>query len=396
MSLAETAELIPGKTYTLWLPVMAQKGLMVIHTGDLYYSYPSAALDRFYQIRSHISNLPSKLESEDRLKGFEIEVEINVYYSEIESAKPESREKQFLPGYYNQIRKIDQKIFDSHKAGEFRRDATGSWWKKQVVRISNLVISMLLYHKKIKREEPPIKIIFKIEESLPNGLCRFATKSNTSKELSEFENDIYRQIKFHFHEDHFHDSEMIIAEPYVGTCSIKEDNNEALLYYITACHKLLTTTLHGLYQDYREIDIATEDVNRKRRRIVRRNKLKFYDKCHDLVGQWVFLRTLLTSPQNKCCKPEAYPSDKAKDYSLIARNIENVKEGVEALRNKIRHHHDERNLHAANRTNRLNTRLAWLSLSLGIISVALALLSFDEIKDDVFNWIKESISQLPF
>ena len=134
--------------------------------------------------------------------------------------------------------------------------------------------------------------------------------------------------------------------------------------------------LNSLYLDYKGIDTKPSLQNRRQRKNVRENKLRFYDKCHDLIGQWVFLQTLLTSPQNSLCRADAPSNPGVKDYSVIARNLANIKDGTEALRNKVRHHHDDENLHAANRATRLSLRLAWLSLVLGLLRILLALLSF--------------------
>lgn len=113
-----------------------------------------------------------------------------------------------------------------------------------------------------------------------------------------------------------------------------------------------------------------------KKRKLKRKKLKFYEDCHNLIGRWVFVQTLLGSPENAICRSYASREAKGRKYAAMARNIANVRQGAEAIRDKVKHHHDEENLRMAGRINRLNTILA-------VLSVLLALLSFDTFRKPV-------------
>lgn len=168
---------------------------------------------------------------------------------------------------------------------------------------------------------------------------------------------------------------------------IQVDDNRGLLHYIEKFHEIITKEIDTLYQDYKIID--TPNRNKKKdenisKKEAKKRILKFYDNCYNLIGLGVFVQSLLNCIQNKVCRLDnsgsQLPEHAKKKYQSYASNMVNAKAGVEALRSKIKHHHDDENLRKAN-------NISHISLFLGIISIVLAIFSFEAVRTPVYKMI---------
>lgn len=378
-----------------WLPFIAQDRLRLLSNHKLYCSYPSSDADIFYHISSEVLN-PGIAEKTSP-KGLIFELHITLYHSEIKTFDRNSgnpfgnnrdtddkkntddpkKDNPYHPPRYNRIKKIPKEVYEQFRTN-FESCAERKWYKRPTGYLSDYIIAMKVYRMGISKISETWTITLTLEDYTSGGIAVFKVETDADRQLVESINrDIYRQIKFHFHEDHYHSPGGIGCTPLETDTDIHKKDNDALLHYIDFFHDTLTLGLHTLYEDYREVDSRQNLTKRLlKKRKLKRKKLKFYEDCHNLIGRWVFVQTLLGSPENAICRSYASREAKGRKYAAMARNIANVRQGAEAIRDKVKHHHDEENLRLAGRINRLNTILA-------VLSVMLALLSFDTIRKPV-------------
>lgn len=375
-----------------WLPYIAQDKPRLLSNHKLHCSYPSSDADIFYHISSEVLN-PEDAERTS-LKGLIFELHVNLYRSEVKirdirtngtpDNNPDTGKKKtrggkdknpYYPPRYNTIKKISEEVYQQLSTN-FESGVERKWYRKPTGYLSDYIIAMKVYRMGISKISETLSIKLTLEDYTSGGIAVFNVETDADRQLVEsIHKDIYRQIKFHFHEDHYHTAGGIGCTPLETDADIHKKDNDALLHYIGFFHDTLTRGLHTLYEDYREIDTRQNLTKRLlKKRKLKRKKLKFYEDCHNLIGQWVFVQTLLGPPENAICRSYASREAKERKYAAIARNIANVRQGAEAIRDKVRHHHDEENLRLANRVNNLNTFLA-------ILSVLLALLSFEPIRN---------------
>lgn len=384
----------PPMRHAYWLPAMAQEGPEVSDHRICYRSYPSRDLDIFMHMRSELSMPEKKLSESSQLKGLKIDITVNLY----RSIKVSQQLREGIdPGRisifntYNTIRDITKEEYN--RLLDIDPDHSGhGLFRRQWLKLKEYIISYRLLRQRIKPLGDPLHVTLSLCHYLRCGVAEFKIENCDSPEyLDMVRENLYHQVKSHFHTDHYHKPGTVLAP----SCSINDNtpitqpDNGPLLHYIAACHDTMTRSLHGLYADYKYIDThpLKKPTTRLKGKEATRLKLEFYESCYNLIGQWVFVQTLLNSSLNTCCRISGGKTVNGRDYGIIANNLSNVRLGVEALRNKIRYHHDEENLRATNRSNRLNTCLAWLSVILGILSVILALLCFQSVKDWAYNRI---------
>lgn len=370
--------------HAYWLPAMAQEGPAVFDRRTCYRSYPSRDLDIFMHMRSELSMPENTLSGSFPLQGLRIDITVNLYRS-IKVARQLRGNTD--PGRFPDFNTIiDITEDDYNRLLDIYPDYSGHHFcRRQWLRLKEYLISYRILSRRIKPLAPPMHVTLRLDRYLRCGIAEFTIENCDSTEyLDMVRENLYHQVKSHFHTDHYHKSGTVLA----SSCRINDgtditqDDNAPLLHYISSCHDTMTRTLHGLYADYKYID--THPLKKPDGRIkgkeATRLKLEFYESCYNLIGQWVFVQTLLNSRHNTCCRLSGGKTVGGRDYGMIANNLSNVRLGVEALRNKIRYHHDEENLRATNRSNRLNTWLAWISVSLGILSIFLAFFSPPDIK----------------
>lgn len=378
-----------------WLPFIAQDRPRLLTGEKQYCSYPSSDADIFYHISSEVLN--PEVAEKTSPKGLIFELHITLYHSEIKTYDRNSgnpvdnhrntggrkntddpkKDNPYHPPRYNRIKKIPKEVYEQFRTN-FESSGTRQWYKRPAGLLSDYIIAMRVYRMGISKISKTWCITLTLEDYTAGGIAVFKIETDADRQLVEsIYRDIYRQIKFHFHEDHYHSPGGIGCSPYIKDTDIHKKDNDALLHYIGFFHDILTRGLHTLYEDYREVDSRQNLTKRLlKKRKLKRKKLKFYEDCHNLIGQWVFVQTLVGSSENEICRLDTSSKTEDKKYATIARNIANVRRGAEAIRDKVKHHHDEENLRLSSRINHLNTILA-------VLSVMLALLSFDTIRKPV-------------
>lgn len=357
------------KQCVYWLPCMAQDNINVLHEGSLYMQYETQGKAMFYQVHSHVTKPHFHMHSSQPrdFRGLTIKVRITGY-----------RDRNYYNGFDqslfsspgNAIEEITQHKFE-YFADEIFPEKLNNILKKE-------------HKKNIKEKENVIKnhheliLILTLTDYLPSGLSLFSIEVEKDAPFYEKIKDIlYYQVKLHFHQHHFHDkmdktAKAIYISQQDESIDIQVDDNRGLLHYIEKFHEIITKEIDTLYQDYKIIDTPNrhkkkdENISKKE---AKKRILKFYDNCYNLIGLGVFVQSLLNCIQNKVCRLDnsgsQLPEHAKKKYQSYASNMVNAKAGVEALRSKIKHHHDDENLRKAN-------NISHISLFLGIISIVLA------------------------
>lgn len=374
--------------HAYWLPAMAQEGPAVFDHRVCYRSYPSRDLDIFMHMRSELSMPRATLSESSPLEGLKIDITVNLYRSiKVSQQLREGTDPDRISIFntFNTIRDITEEEYN-RLLDNYPDHSGHGLFRRQWLRLKEYIIGYRILSLRIKPLGPPMHVTLRLGHYLRCGIAEFTIENCDSAEyLDMVRENLFHQVKSHFHTDHYHKSGTVLAPScrIDDSSQITKPDNGPLLHYIAACHDTMTRSLHGLYADYKYIDThpLKKPATRLKGKEATRLKLEFYESCYNLIGQWVFVQTLLNSSLNTCCRIPEGKTVGGRDYGIIANNLSNVRLGVEALRNKIRYHHDEENLRTTSRSNRLNTWLAWISVSLGLLSIILALLSFQSVKD---------------
>lgn len=248
---------------------------------------------------------------------------------------------------------------------------------------------------KIEFQAKTTKITLSLEQVSRSGIVMFRVNANeeVTKEFETLSKDLYKQVKSHFHEDHFHDSGILFVNPifFNEECDINRPDNKVLLHYISSSNIKFEDSINNLYSLYQPIDVNPYNKLKKRHsKEIIQKRYAFYDECYKIIGQRVFVQILLDADQNKCCHVDRGYDIDGTDYRKVALGLSNVKNAVEALKNRTKHHHDEEKLRINERTTRHNTQLAWLSVGLGAISL---IASWDSISK-LINSLKDLLLSL--
>lgn len=280
------------KTYIFWLPIIAQDDLMVVRSDDIYTSCPSAQINTFYFLRSHLTYPESNKGSDKKWLDTKITIWMNIYTSDMEFKNSDTDNDPYCPPRYNKVKEISEQVFN-----EFQSDFAISPPRKKLKKLSGWVSDIRnnakVYNKRIRRQGKTYEIQAELKEYLPNGLAKF-TVSSDYEYIDNIVADIYRHVKMHFHYDHYHNYAVNLAPPFSGDCDIVSKDNPALLHYIEYFHNILTTSLHTLYQDYQQIDSNPEISSKQKRKQLRIQKLNFYNNCHDILANLYISRLCLT------------------------------------------------------------------------------------------------------
>lgn len=361
--MAKTQKEINIDRSIFWLPCMAQDNLKITSTGSICMSYPSSVMASFYHIRTLA--VPSKNSDEDNLRGLKIYVHVTAYEDRDIKKKLDSRDSRSLEAV-NKISFIPKSKFKMYANTDWEPHPH-TWKEKRLFR------KFRNQRNRLRKTKEELMLEFTLDDYLPCGLAKFNIKEiRYASFYRQVLVLIYEQIKLHFHTHHFHGCMTHTCSPlYLKTgdadIRIHDNDNPGLLHFIEECHTILTEDVDGLYNEYRSIDSPTDKRSKSERLSnwgKERRKLEFYESCYNLIGQSVFIQSLLNTMQNRCCHPMVYKDNNK--YQIYACNIENARSGAEALMNKIKHHHEVRNLKIA-------TRISYGSIALGILSVVLAL-----------------------
>ena len=373
-----------------WLPCMAQDNLRVLQEGSLYMQYIAQGKSAFYHIHSQIlkSTDESQSTANADYRGLKIKVRITVYQKIDNNRSLLSSNSQSIE---RTIEKISKEKFEYFADETIPSDLTKKSIKREHSKNEN-------DKRKTKKNPDELIVILTLQDYLPSGLASFSIKLKKYASFYEKIKDIlYYHIKLHFHQHHYHDkmdktAKALYIPPQKNEIILQENDNEGLLYYIEKFHEIITREIDTLYQDYKSIDIPNKHKKKSERiskKQAEKMKSKFYDSCYNLIGLSVFVQSLINCVQNKACRlnnPESKLTEsKKKKFQNIASNLINSKAGVDVLRSKTKHHHEDDNLRKAN-------IISYISLGLGIISIILATLSFEFVRNPIYSIIhKEDI-----
>lgn len=269
--------------------------------------------------------------------------------------------------------------------------------KKKYHSIHNRMLWEQIFRKK-RVSLKPINNVQKcklvLTDYLSCGLAEF--KLESEQEIQTNVRDyIIHQVILTFHNHHYQ-AALFLANKSIllKTPKILNDNNNIVLAnYLGTFTKYIEESVDGIYADYRFVDIP-----RSKRRFIERfyisstKEKQFYEACHDILGVLVFLSSLLNSQQNTHWKLDANPkTELEKSRFEEAMILENAKQGVTALLNKVRYHHDRRDYKWA-------TIIGVASLFIGMCSIVLTL-SSQEVRNDIktgWNNMYEDFSDFLF
>ena len=365
-----------------WLPCMAQDNLKIVENNELFMKYDTTEGLGMYLIHTFIDYNPSVKDGDGDFRGLRIKAHV-VYFtlSDLRMLYSKEHYKVVSPS----IKHISRDMFlvftgaplhihGYHKLSDIRRRTTYAAKLKK-------------YRRSFIKQKQDLWLTLTLRDYTKYGLAlfeiffdRFADFYDGIKQI------IYHQVKLHFHKHHFHEmmlktTDALYLDEDHRLSELRIDNNPGLLHYIKNYHDVVKLAIDVLYGYYYSIDSQSKQsdkrVPKKQREEMKRD---FYDASYDLSGMCVFLQNLLNCSENKICRLENSQCGEDKDlkemYQNYANNIANARMGAEALRNKIRYHHDEEELQTAKWISRV-------SLWLGFFSVGLALLSFKTIR----GWI---------
>lgn len=210
------------------------------------------------------------------------------------------------------------------------------------------------------------------------GLAEFKLESDHEIQ-TDVRDYIMHQLIMSFHEHHYHETHFIANKSLqLDTPEVLNDNNNVILAnYLGSFTKYIEESIDGIYADYHSVDIP-----RSKRRFIERfyisstKEKQFYEACHDILGVLVFLSSLLNSQQNTHWKLDAHPQTDLEKFRFEeAMILENAKQGVTALLNKVRYHHDRRDYRWA-------TIIGIAGLIVGVCSIILTL-SSQQVRQDI-------------
>ena len=376
------------KQCVYWLPCMAQDNLAILREGSVYMRYETQGKSMFYHVRSHITKPSFDPYSTGPVdyRNIKIKVRITGYRAR----------DYYLSGYAEPF--SPENAIEEISSDEFYYFAEGKFQNKKNPDSADKDLKKIIKNKQNVIKTPDELVIeLTLIDYLPSGLALFCISIEEEASFYEKIKDIlYYQVKLHFHQHHFHNKmEKTAKAIYISKkekdINLKSDDNPGLLHYIEKFHEIITKEIDVLYQDYKIIDTLGEKKGKKiSDKEASKKKLQFYDKCYDLVGLGVFVQSLLNCAQNKVCRLDNSDSilleDKRTRFQNYASNIANARAGVEALRSKIKHHHDDENLKTSNRLGKRSLYLGWLSVFLGVLSIVLAVLSFEVVRTPVYNF----------
>lgn len=346
----------------LWIPTMAQDCIRVINEGPLTVRIPGDTVNSFYHLHSYV---------ESRNDGkCVIKVEVIKYQKRnphdyfITKLFPNS-----ISGSFANVSELQFRVFN--------RDSKRLIGAEDICSANQLHILLTELRSRWRRKRLhkalSCSVRFCLMDSLSCGVAKFEVSGvDNSKIYNATKIMMCRHIVSHFHRHHFHDVYVYTPCFYQKNIDIHENDNDSLLNFIEELHDDMAGKLDGLYADYESIDNSSDRKDRSekiRRRDRKRKKRMFYENCHNMAGQLVFIKALIDAKENTCCRKDVVVEGKEK-FSTYACVLDNISAGVDALRSKIRYHHDSVDLQKA-------AIISYISLAVGIISLVVALISID-------------------
>lgn len=346
-----------------WIPAMAQDSVRVINEGPLTVRIPGDRINSFYHLHSHV-------EIKDDNKPV-VKVEVVKY----RKRNPEKTlwERIIRTNFKESFGYVSEQQFRVFSGEEYtvysRADLHSvKEFLNALKETRNRLVKSRLLHKSVS-----CVVEFSLEDDFPCGLAKFKVSVVDNYPIYRLtRNMICRHIVKHFHRHHFHEEYTYTPRFLENDIDIHENDSESLLMLFDEVYADMAGKLDGLYSDYETIDKSLDRKDRKEKIGRRERKIKrrqFYKNCHNMAGQLVFIKALTDSKENTCCRKGALVLEKEK-YGTYACALENISEGVEALRSKIRYHHDSMDLQKA-------AIISYISLAVGIISLVVALISID-------------------
>ncbi len=249
-----------------------------------------------------------------------------------------------------------------------------------------------------------------------SGLIEFEYQLNKHdhNKFQKVVHHAYRLIVQHFHRHIYHDpNNEGVPQAYCSDkkCDLDVEDNDALCFYLTQIHKLVSEQVDMIHDmapaSAIEVDkdgnISQEELDNKRKELE-----IFYKKCENLRGQMPFFHSLLNSPANKSCHVLSVKaiSEKEQELHTIAHNIVNLSNSIVNLfersktafyirnintsydiQTNIRNIASEINktasenqslISSVNEANLISSRLGkrslWISIGLGALSIILGIL----------------------
>ncbi len=375
-----------------WLPCMAQDNLKIVEDNELFMEYDTAEGLGMYLIHTFIDYMPSLKNGNEDFRGLRIKAHV-VYFTLADLKTLYSKEHyKDLSSSPKSISRDMFRVFTKaplyiHGYCSFKDILKRSIEAKKLKKLSRSYI----------KQDEDLWLTLTLRDYTRYGLALFEIFFDKFAVFYEkVKQTIYHQVKLHFHKHHFHKmmlktSDALYLNEANSMSRLRVENNPGLIHYIKNYHDVVKLAIDVLYGDYLTIDgkskFSVIRISKKKKREQEELKRNFYDDCYDLSGMCVFLQNLLNCNENTICRldnSECEGEEEVKErYHNYASNIANARVGAEALRNKIRYHHDEHELKTAK-------WISKVSIWLGSISIVLALLSFMTIREwisDCWKWV---------
>ena len=246
-----------------------------------------------------------------------------------------------------------------------------------------------------------------------NGLICFSYSLpvfDEAKFNEPLRNKIYSQIKGHFHTHLYHTKSGGLKKGFYSydrqKCNLKKYDGEAITFYLHQISDMVSVEAEFLLDESKELNFDYRPDNEQDAVEYRISLAAFLGRCQDLLGQFTFYSSLLNSKWNRSCtlQPIAKSASSKKgsctsipneELHELAHNIYNTKESLDRINAKVQsafylsniHRHSDlqseikvlageiRSIASENNglatkindSNKLSSRLGWLSLGITII-----------------------------
>jgi len=177
------------------------------------------------------------------------------------------------------------------------------------------------------------------------GLIQFeySLSERDYQRFDDIKDTVYHQIKSHFHHHYHHTNGESMLKGFYSDkkINLKEDDNDVLSYYITQVHELLSQQVEQIHYEYVFVEYE-EHPSEKEHKEVRK---EFYSNCENLLGQFVFYRSLLNSRRNRSCRIPPLTQSPNFDLQRLAHNIYNLLDALRAIYHKSQSSFYLKNIH---------------------------------------------------
>lgn len=188
-----------------------------------------------------------------------------------------------------------------------------------------------------KQVKTQYTVILESIDSCVSGLLEFKYDLNNHyhNKFQKVVHHVYRLVVQHFHRHIYHDPHNEgVLQAYCSDkkCPLDVEDNDALYFYLTKIHKLVSAQVEMIHDmvpkialEDKEEPASQEEINKNRR-----DMEIFYKKCENLRGQMPFFHSLINSPANKSCHVLSVKATNAKEKELhaIAHNIVNLSKSI--------------------------------------------------------------------